>query len=172
MRSTPVLSRFGRCDRGVAAIEMAFIAPVLASLAFAMIDFGLGVYTKMMVADAADTGAAYASRNSAGYSAGNAAAFNTAVQRAAQGAVTIPTVLASGALSAGASEEYCCAGMANCSAATPPTCAAGLTVGTYVAVTASAAYTTFLPYQLLNGLFSFGIANPVTFTTVSTVRIQ
>ncbi len=151
---------------------MAFIAPILVSLAFGMVDFGLGVYTKMMVADAADAGAAYAFRNSAGYSTGSQATFNSAVQNAATGAVTIPTVLSRSALSASATEEYCCAGMASCNATTPPTCATGLTVGTYVAVTTSAAYTTFLPYQLLDSLFSFSIANPVTFTAVSTVRIQ
>jgi len=157
---------------GVAAIEMAFIAPILVFLALGMVDFGLGIYTKMMVGNAADAGAAYAFRNSASYSTGNAASFNTAVQNAAQSAVTIPTLLSSTALTASASEQYCCAGMASCNASTPPTCGTGLNVGTYVQVTTSAQYSTFLPYNLLNTLFGFNIANPVTLTAVSTVRIQ
>jgi hypothetical protein len=62
--------------------------------------------------------------------------------------------------------------MSSCIPSTPPTCGTGLTVGTYVQVTTSAQYSTFLPYNLLNTLFSFNISNPVTFTAVSTVRIQ
>jgi Flp pilus assembly protein TadG len=177
MRSTPPERSPPRRRRpydrdGVAAIEMAFIAPILVFLALGLVDFGLGIYTKMMVANAADAGAAYAFRNSASYSASNAATFNTAVQNAAQGAVTIATILSSSPLSANASEQYCCAGLTSCSPSTPPTCGTGLTVGTYVQVTTSAQYSTFLPYNLLNTLFSFNISNPVTFTAVSTVRIQ
>jgi len=165
-------ARRDRRDDGVAAIEMAFIAPILVFLALGLVDFGLGVYTKMMVANAADAGAAYAFRNGASYSAANASSFNTAVQNAAQSAVTIATILSSSPLTAAASEQYCCAGLTNCSPSTPPTCGTGLTVGTYVQVTTSVQYSTFLPYNLLNTLFSFNIANPVTFTAVSTVRIQ
>jgi Flp pilus assembly protein TadG len=167
-------ARHGRrdCCEAVAAIEMAFIAPILVFLALGMVDFGLGIYTKMMVGGAADAGAAYAFRNSTQYSTAGPGTFNAAVQGAAQGAVTIPAMLSSTPLTASASEQYCCAGMSNCNASTPPTCGTGLTVGTYVQVTTTAQYSTFLPYNLLNTLFSFNIANPVTFTAVSTVRIQ
>jgi Flp pilus assembly protein TadG len=168
----PVRRRSQDRGDGVAAIEMAFIAPILVFLALGMVDFGLGIYTKMMVGSAVDAGAAYAFRNSASYSSSNAAAFNTAVQTAAQSAVTISTVLSSSALTASASEQYCCAGLSSCSPSAPPTCSTGLTVGTYIQVTTSAQYSTFLPYNLLNTLFSFNIPNPVTFTAVSTVRVQ
>lgn len=151
---------------------MAFIAPILVFLALGMVDFGLGIYTKMMVGNAADAGAAYAFRNSASYSSSTAASFNAAVQNASQTAVTISTLLSSSPLTAVASEQYCCAGMSSCNPSTPPACSTGLTVGTYVQVITSARYSTFLPYNLLNTLFSFNIPNPVTFTAVSTVRIQ
>jgi len=165
-------SRLRRCARGVAAVEMAFIAPILVMLALGMVDFGLGIYTKMLVSNAADAGAAYALRNASNYSAGSAATFNTAIANAAQSAVTIPTLLSNGAMTAGASEEYCCAGMTNCNATTPPSCASDLPVGTYVQVTTSTQYTTFLPYNLASSVLSFNITNPVTLTAVSTVRIQ
>jgi Flp pilus assembly protein TadG len=156
---------------GVAAIEMAFIAPILVFLAVGMVDFGLGFYTKMMVDNAADAGAAYALRNASGYSTATAGSFNSSVQNAAQAAVTISTRLSSGTLSANASEQFCCIGMTDCGAAAP-VCANGLAAGTYVAVTTSAPYTTFLPFQYVGNAFNFGITNPITFTTVSTVRIQ
>ncbi len=165
------LGAFARDRAGVAAIEMAFIAPILVFLAVGMVDFGLGFYTKMMVDNAADAGAAYALRNAPSYTTATAGSFNASVQNAAQAAVTISTRLSSGTLSASASELFCCIGMTSCAAAAP-LCANGLTAGTYVQVTTSAPYTTFLPFQYVSSAFNFGITNPVTFTTVSTVRIQ
>jgi len=166
------LGAVARCRAGVAAIEMAFIAPILVFLAVGMVDFGLGFYTKMMVDAAADAGAAYAQRNSTTYTALTAGSFNTSVQNAALGSVTISTRLSSGPMTATAIEEFCCVGMVGCNPTTPPTCGNGLAAGVYVQVTTSAAYTTFLPFQYISSATNFGITNPVTFTTVSTVRIQ
>jgi len=169
---SPLVRPLCRRSDGVAAIEMAFIAPILVFLALGMVDFGLGIYTRMMVVNAADAGAAYAIRNSASYSGGTATAFNAAVENAATSAVTIATLLSSAPLTASAAEQYCCAGLSSCSADTRPSCGSRLPAGTYVQVTASAQYSTFLPYNLLNTLFSFNIPNPVTLTASSTVRIQ
>jgi Flp pilus assembly protein TadG len=166
------LGALARSAAAVAAIEMALIAPVLVFLAVGMVDFGLGFYTKMMVDNAADAGAAYALRNAPSYAAASASTFNASVQSAAQAAVTISTRLSSGTLTASASEEFCCVGMTNCNPTTAPACANGLTAGTFVLVATSAPYTTFLPFQYASGLFNVAIANPVTFITVSTVRIQ
>ncbi|HUZ72998.1 MAG TPA: TadE family protein [Stellaceae bacterium] len=179
MRSTPAggispcsdPTRQRRCD-GVAAIEMALVTPILVVLALAMVDFGLGIYTKMLVGDAADAGAAYAFRNGSSYSTATATTFNAAIAAAATGAVTVSPVLSSVPLTAVATETYCCAGMTQCSASTSPSCASGYTVGTYVKVTATATYSTFLPYTLLTGLLAISISNPVPLTAVSTVRIQ
>lgn len=161
-----------RCRSGVAAIEMAFIAPVLVGLALGMIDLGLGIYIKMLVADAADAGAAFARINGSAYGANTATAFNQAVENAAQSAVTLPSLLTNGGLTATASEEYCCAGMTDCDAATPPDCASGLTVGTYVEVETAATYATLLPYQIVSGFFDINFTNPVTLSAVSVVRIE
>src|SRR5271154_2908313 len=48
---------------GAAAVEMAFMAPILVFLGAGMIDFGIGIYDKMLVADAAQAGATYAQLN-------------------------------------------------------------------------------------------------------------
>lgn len=169
-RSDPTLRRCG--SDGVAAIELALVAPILVVLALAMVDFGFGIYTKMLVGDAADAGAAYAFRNGRSYSTGNAATFNAAIATAATSAVTVSRLLSRAPLTADATEMYCCAGMTLCSASTAPSCASGYTVGTYVQVTATATYSTFLPYTLLTGLLAVSISNPVPLTAVSTVRIQ
>ena len=172
-RITPsyLISRDRRRD-GVAAIELALVTPFLVVLAMAMVDFGLGLYTKMLVGDAADAGASYAFRNGSAYSTGSAATFNAAVATAATSAVTISSLLSKTPLSAVATETFCCAGMTQCSATTAPSCGTGYNVGTYVQVTASATYSTFLPYSLLTGLIALTISNPVPLTAVSTVRIQ
>jgi Flp pilus assembly protein TadG len=67
-RSVGFARQFGGTEAATAAIEMAFIAPILAFLGAGMVDFGGAVYTRMAVADAAQAGAAYAQINAAKYS--------------------------------------------------------------------------------------------------------
>src|SRR3984957_14629369 len=108
------LRRLGRARRGAAAIEMAFIAPVLIFLAAGVIDFGTGVYTKMMVADAAQSGAAYAQLNANSFTAATCAsntspvcACDTSVQTAATRAHATATLFGS-AVTATATVMSCC----------------------------------------------------------------
>ncbi|HUK59484.1 MAG TPA: TadE/TadG family type IV pilus assembly protein [Stellaceae bacterium] len=183
---------------GGAAIEMAFIAPVLVFLAAAMVDFGLGIYAKMAVADAAQAGAAYAQLNAncsntttcfnyiSCTSNSPACAFDTAVVGAAE--KVAPSNLFMTAPTATAQVLYCCLNSAssgvdlgvnqsNCAQAgsTPPTCSpTPPTAGTYVYITASSNVSTLLPYSLITKSFNLGIniANPLTMTSNYLVRIQ
>lgn len=174
--------RLCRERRGAAAVEMAFMAPILVFMAAGLIDFGLGVYTKMMVADAAQAGAAYATLNAKNYGQ-TPCASNTAPicawDQSVAGAATQShggTVFSS-AVAATATVLSCCivngiVDQPNCAQppATPPTC--NPTAGTYVQVATSATLHTLLPYNFASQLFSFSIPNPLTLQSSYIVRIQ
>ncbi len=57
------LRAFGRCRRGIVAIEFAIIAPVLAIILVAVIEIGLATAAFFTVQEAALAGANYASHN-------------------------------------------------------------------------------------------------------------
>ena len=174
--------RLRRARQGAAAVEMAFLAPVLVFMAAGLIDFGLGVYTKMMVADAAQSGAAYATLNAKNYGqapcASNTApvcAWDQSIESAAT--QTHGGTVFSSAVSATATVLSCCivsgvVDQPNCAQppAAPPTC--NPTAGTYVQVATSAILHTLIPYNLANQLFSFSIPNPLTLQSSYLVRIQ
>jgi Flp pilus assembly protein TadG len=143
---------FLSCDRGLAAVEFAVIAPVLALVMICTVDIGLGFYRKMQVQNAAQAGAEYAATH--GFSA-------TAIASAMASATGYSSVQASPQ-----PYQYCgCASTSGVATATCGTnCAGGAQAGTYVAVSAQAVYTTLLPYPLLPDTY--------TFTAQSTVRIQ
>jgi len=188
---------FARSVAGAAAIEMAFVAPVLAFLGAMMIDFGLGVYTKMAVANAAQAGAAYAQLNAncsaatcfkqLGCSSNSpACAFDQAVVTAAQ--VAANSTLFMTAPTATAKVLYCCissttgavdlgANQADCTqaGAAAPTCVpATPAAGTYVFVEATASFTTLLPYGTISNSFHLNanLPSPLTMTSNYLVRIQ
>jgi len=189
---------FARAAAGGAAIEMALVAPVLVFLAAAMVDFGLGIYTKMAVANAAQAGAAYAQLNancsntSTCYNniscASNSppCAFDTAIQTAAQ--KVAPSTVFMSSLSATANVLFCCISSASgavdlgsnqgdCAqpGATKLTCVpASPAAGTYVLVSASASFSTILPYSFISQKLSLGInlASPLTMSSNYLVRIQ
>jgi Flp pilus assembly protein TadG len=48
------------CDRGVAALEFAFIAPLLVALLIAGVELGLAIRTELLAQEAAAAGAQYA----------------------------------------------------------------------------------------------------------------
>jgi Flp pilus assembly protein TadG len=137
--------------RGVAAIELAIIAPVLALMLVCTIDLGMGIYCNMRVQNAAQVGAQYAVVN--GFDAN---AISNAVLSAtnSSGLVASPTP-----------SQFCgCATNAGItSAACTSTCPGGSTPGSYAKVSAQNTYTTLLPYPLLPRSF--------TFTAQSTVKI-
>ena len=180
---TSFFHRLGHARHGAAAVEMAFLAPILVFMAAGMIDFGLGVYTKMMVADAAQSGAAYAQLNAKNYgltpclsNTSPVCAWDQSIEAAATQSHGHATVFSS-AVSATATVLSCCivngaVDRANCTQppAAPPTCTP--TAGTYVQVATSATLTTLLPYNFAGQLLSFNIPSPLTLQSYYLVRIQ
>lgn len=186
-RLRSLLRRLGRARHGAAAVEMAFLAPILVFLAAGMIDFGLGVYTKMMVADAAQAGAAYATLNAKTYgqtpclsNTGPVCAWDQSVQAAATQAHGGQGTAFSSAVAATAAVLSCClvngaVDQPNCTqppAAAPACTPTPPTAGTYVRVATSATLNTLLPYSFAGQLFSFSIPNPLTLQSIYLVRIE
>lgn len=136
---------------GAAAVEFAFIAPILALLLLGLIDLGMGFSAQMSVSQAAQAGTYYALLN--GY---DTSAIGNAVQNASN---------ATGI--AGNASEAC--GCPTSSGGVAPatcgnTCPNGLTAGFYVTVNAQYQYATILPYPGLN--------SPMTLSANSVVRIK
>lgn len=110
-----------RDDRGVAALEFAFIAPLLLALLIAGVELGLAIRSKLMVQEAAAAGAQYAIQ---GF---NATAIATAVQsvNSAAGVQASPTP----------AEFYACPATAGLTRTTSSaTCADGAAARHYVDV--------------------------------------
>jgi Flp pilus assembly protein TadG len=146
------LARF-RCDvHGVAAIELAIIAPTLVLALVCTADLGLGIYRNMQVQNAAQAGAEYAVTH--GFVADS-------ILSAVQNATALSDISASPV-----PNQFCgCASATGvASAACGSTCSGGSAAGTYVTVSTVATYKTLLPYPLLPSSF--------TLTAQSTVRIQ
>ena len=143
--------RLIRARSGNAAIELAFLAPMLMLLAVGTADYGLGIYRQMEVQNAAQAGAEYARKH--GFSTTGIAA-----------AVTAATPYSVSASPTPVQSCGCPSGTTISSATCGTTCAGGQTAGVYVTVDAQATYNTIIPYP--------GIANSYTLTAASTVRIQ
>ena len=133
---------------GVAAVELALIAPLLTLMMVAVTDIGLGVYRKMQVEDAAQVGAQYAVKN--GYDAN---AISNAV-------ISTTNFLAITASPAPVKFCGCATGSGVSSTTCGTTCPGGALAGTYTTVSAQATYQTIL--------------NPATynFSSQATVRLQ
>jgi Flp pilus assembly protein TadG len=151
--------KLARERSGGAAVEMALLAPVLVFLAAAMVDFGLGVFVKMQVQNAAQAGAEYVIAN--GFSTTNTTPVTTAVTTAANysgiTASPVPTQFTA-----------CPVNNTLSTVTSGSTCPNGKTAGTYVTVSATATYSTILPYNQLG----LSIPSSYTFTAASTVRTQ
>jgi Flp pilus assembly protein TadG len=187
-----------RCRAGAAAVEMAFMAPVLVFLAAGTIDFGIGIYDKMLVADAAQAGATYAQLNAncsnttscfnqigcttngttSGVTNTSSCTFDQNVVTAANRAHSAANTTSTG-VTASASVMFCCTSnltIANSTCTQPPaaapTCASGPSVGTYVLVATSSTYTTLLPYNYVGKLFNFDIPSSVVLNANLIVRIK
>jgi Flp pilus assembly protein TadG len=141
-----------RHKSGNAAIEFALIAPVLASVLVAMTDLGIALYESMEVNNAAQAGAQYAITK--GWN-------STAIQNAVTSASSLSGISAS---PAPAQSCGCASGTSVTAATCGATCAGGATAGTYVTVSAQAQYATLFSYP--------GLANPMTLSAQSTVRIE
>ncbi|HUB95564.1 MAG TPA: TadE/TadG family type IV pilus assembly protein [Stellaceae bacterium] len=187
-----------RCRAGTAAVEMAFIAPILVLMAAGMIDFGLGIYDKMLVADAAQAGATYAQLNAncsnistcfneigcatnggtTGVTNASSCIFDQNVATAAAKAHGSGNSTSTAVVTA-ASVLYCCTAnltLSNSSCTEPPaaapTCTSGPSVGTYVLVSTSSTYTTLLPYNFVGRLLDVDIPSSFSLNANQVVRIQ
>src|SRR5436309_9837798 len=128
---------------GVAAVELALIAPVLTLMMVAVTDIGMGIYRKMQVEDAAQIGAQYAMRN--GFDAN---AISNAVIRA----TTFSSITASPA-----PIKFCgCAtGPAITTVSCGTICPGGAVAGTYTRGSAQATYSALLNYQIVPQNYNF-----------------
>jgi Flp pilus assembly protein TadG len=141
-----------RDGRGVAAVEFALAAPLLAAILTVVVDFGFGFYEKMQVEDAAQAGAQYALLY--GWNSTN-------VQNAVTGATSLSGITATPAPSQSCG---CPSGTAVTATTCGSTCSNGLTAGTYVTVNAQATYTPLISYAVMG--------SSVTLSAQSVVRIQ
>jgi Flp pilus assembly protein TadG len=165
---TRIFRRYGVCQRagqlggffarvagdssGVAAIEMALLAPVLTLMMISVVDIGLGVYRKMQAENAAQVGAQYAMRN--GFDAN--AISNAVISATSSLAITAspaPVKFCGCATSSGVSTVSC-----------GGTCPGGAVAGTYTTVSAQATYRTTLNYLV--------VAQTYNFSAQSTARLQ
>jgi Flp pilus assembly protein TadG len=138
---------------GIAAIEFAIVAPTLVLLFICTADLSLGIYRKMQVQNAAQSGTAYAM-------------LYGFTQTSISSAVTNATGYSSVAATPQPAEFCGCpsASTGVTSIACTSTCPSGATPGTYVTVSAQATYRPILSYPMVPSSF--------TFNAQSTVRLQ
>ncbi len=145
-------SRASKNTSGAAAIEFGVVVPMLALMVTAVIDLGLGIYSKMQLEDAAQAGVEWAIRN--GFDA-------NAISAAVTNATNSSKITANPA-----PVQYCgCASTSSISSATcGTTCPDGAQAGTYVTVSAQVTYNTTLNYPMVPSTYNFA--------TQSTARLQ
>jgi Flp pilus assembly protein TadG len=160
-RLRPSLTWIGalaRDRRGVSAVEFGLAAPVFLAALSPLIDLGLAFSQQIRVNQAVEAGAQYAAVNQ--YNSGT---WATNVQNAITNATTLsvsPTV---------GSETCGCPNATNTAISnvgSPPctqACTDGTTAGYYVTISATATYTSVMPYPIIN--------NP-TLSSQAVVRIQ
>jgi len=153
MKSDRGLSQLFSDERGTAAIEFGVVGAFLCLLLLGLVDFGMGYWEQMQVGNGARAGGEYAIIN--GW---NPSGITTAVSSATGlGSITAtpaPTqTCGCPSVSGGVTTATC-----------NSSCAGGGTAGTYVTVNAQASYSTAFTYP--------GIANPLTLTASTTVRVQ
>ncbi|HUZ74673.1 MAG TPA: TadE/TadG family type IV pilus assembly protein [Stellaceae bacterium] len=152
-KSRGFLTRLGRDRAGVAAVELALIAPVLTALVIPMVDLGIGAYDKMRIQNAAEAGAQYALANASSYDA-------SSIQSAATNATSL-----SGITATVGETCNCITGSAIGTAVScTTTCADGSKPGTYVSVSTNMSYSLLLSYP--------GLTNPMPLNGRAMVRIQ
>lgn len=134
-----------RSRAGVGTIEFALLVPAISVLLLGVVDFGLGFWQQMQVANAAQAGVQYAQLN--GWS-------TTGVPAAVQNATNLPVTV-------NATQTYGCADATGGITETTSgaSCPNGTTAVQYDKVTASVSYTTIFPWP--------GIARPMTLSATS-----
>lgn len=138
-------ARLGRS--GVAAVELALLAPILIMMMIAVIDFGASLLSRAQIARALAGSAAYASlagQNSVADATilSNARTVAAAVVSAFVAAPTVTAVVNQGA----AAGAKCCPGTVwSCSTTTGFTCVDGSSPGVYLTVTAQYPFKPLFP---------------------------
>lgn len=131
--------RLRRDRSGVAALEMALVAPVLVAILIASVDFGAALLSKAQVTEALAASAAYATlagQNQVSQTSivANAKGMAGGVQGAFLGTPVVTVSVNNGA----AAGSACCPGSVwSCSTSTGFRCADGSTPGTYITIKAS-----------------------------------
>jgi len=150
---------------GASAVELAICLPLIAAIIVPLTDLGMGAYTQMQVANAAQAGAEYAAAK--GWNSDN---IVTMVANATNLAGIQPNPSQKPAYSPAPAQSCSCVSGTTITAATPAsappcsqTCPSG-SVGTFVTVTAQASYTPLFSYPF--------ISSPVTLTAQSVIRIK
>ena len=167
-------------EEGAALVEATIIAPILVAMGVYAADFGLIFYNKMEVQNAAQAGAqwAMANRTYTPYSATSSGTYQPSIQGAALNATSLTGVTVTPSEFCGCSKDSTgnlavtslasgsCSGTTN---VVNSTCNTTGVVGNYVTVTATNAYTSFVPTRLIA---STPIASTYTNSATTTVRIQ
>jgi len=145
--------------RGIAAVELALIAPVLLSVLAPLTDFTLALSDRMQLAAAVEAGAAYAF---------NQGQLLEGTQQSVSASDVQAKVLAGTRLGATVQvtgpSTYCISSTATLIAGTPGTaCANGNPPGTYMIITASYHYSPMLPV--------YSMMAATTLTETASVRL-
>ncbi|MGY4285517.1 Flp pilus assembly protein TadG [Bradyrhizobium sp. LM2.7] len=141
-----------RDNGGAAAIEFAFMIPLLSLMVVSVSDIGLAVYRKMQVENAAQAGAQYAIVH--GFDTSSiSSAVTSATNSTAITASPSPVQFCGCPTSTGISSASC-----------GTVCTGGAQAGTYARVSAQATYYTLINYQI--------VAATYTYNAQSTARLQ
>lgn len=139
-------------DSGVAALEFALIAPMLAFLMTGGFDFGRAIYEQHRLSSAARAGVQYAIQSSTTWT--NSSSIIAAARADAGDA--------SNSLTVTAGECTCPTGTSRCAATSA--CTGSTLAGTYVKVAVSESYTTLLHYPF--------VSSPLSLSGQAMIRVQ
>ena len=142
--------KFLRANEGMASIEFAILGSLLIVMLVFALDFSLALVNGMQVENAAQAGAQYAAVH--GWD-------SAAITSAALSATPSPDITISPSNFCG-----CPSASGIATASCNSVCSDGSTAGTYVSVSATRNYATFLQYP--------GLPESFTLSSVSTVRIK
>jgi Flp pilus assembly protein TadG len=137
---------------GVAAIELALMAPFLVLLMTAGFDFGRALYEQHRLAGAARAGVQYAIRSSSTWT--DSTNIIAAVRSDANDTAN--------ALTVSTSQCTCPSGTTKCS--TAATCTGSAISGTYVQVTVAESYATVVTYPF--------VTTPLSLSSKAIIRVQ
>ena len=149
-----------RDRRGVAALELALVAPVLLAMFGSLTDFTLALSDRMRIAGAVAGGAQYAFNQGQLLAGSQQSVSATDVQSKVQGG----TNLAGLAVAVTGPTLYCVASAALTAGRAGTKCASGSLPGTYVIITASYHYTPMLPFYSM-------MARSTTLSETASVRL-